>query len=85
MSGEHNSATQQNDEMFCADCGCRWEVGETPPPCIPRPDPASDHPDIIGVDRAAGPDITMLHVTETITLHGVVVEPGTYELRRVEE
>jgi hypothetical protein len=30
-------AVQQNDEMFCARCGLRWEVGgDYEPACLPR-------------------------------------------------
>jgi len=29
----HLNSQQQQDEIFCPDCGKRWDVGEDEPPC----------------------------------------------------
>lgn len=32
---QHNKVTREQDEMVCADCGKRWDVGEVEPECAP--------------------------------------------------
>ncbi|RTL04966.1 hypothetical protein EKK58_09165 [Candidatus Dependentiae bacterium] len=32
MRDGHTAAVQQSDEMFCSDCGLRWDVNDPDPP-----------------------------------------------------
>lgn len=59
---------KEGDEYVCTKCWLRWGKDEEQPPCP---------------NKAVGKEPETIYVSEKLTLHGKVIEPGTYEIRRV--